>query len=109
MNSHLKHLGPRARQTLLDLISASWRSGDVPREWRRAIIVPIPKAGKHLKKIPSYRPIALTSHIAKIAERVVAARLTHLAATRQLIPPEQVGFREKRGVKDALARLIQKV
>ena len=40
---------------------------------------------------------------------MVAARLTHLAAARQLIPPEQVGFREKRGAEDALARLIQQV
>ena len=108
-NEHLKYLGPRSRQTLLELINASWRAGTVPREWRRAVIIPIPKTGKDLKKISSYRPIALTSHIAKIAERVVAARLTHLAADRRLIPPEQVGFREKRGVEDAIARLIQQV
>ena len=108
-NEHLRHLGPCARQTLLDLINASWRTGVVPQEWRRATIVPIPVAGKDLKKIPSYRPIALTSYVAKIAERVVAARLTHLTASRQLIPPEQVGFREKCGVEDALARLIQQV
>ena len=33
-NEHLKHLGPHARQTLLELINSSWRSGMVPREWR---------------------------------------------------------------------------
>ena len=101
-NEHLKHLGSRARQTLLNLIKASWWTGVVLREWRRATIVPIPKAGKDLKKIPSYRPIALTSHIAKLIERVVAARLTHVTAMRKLVPPEQVGFRENRGVEDAL-------
>ena len=26
-----------------------------------------------------------------------------------MIPPEQVGFREKRGVEDAIARLVQQV
>ena len=108
-NEYLKHLGPRVRQTLLDLLNVSWRTGVVPQEWRRATIVPIPKAGKDLKQISSYRPIALSSHIAKLAERVVAARLTHRTAARKLIPPEQVGFREKRGVEDALARLVQQV
>ena len=43
------------------------------REWHQAAIVPSPKVGKEHKKIASYRPIALASHIAKIAERVVAA------------------------------------
>ena len=108
-NEYLKHLGPRVRQTLLDLLNVSWRTGVVPQEWRRATIVPIPKAGKDLKQISSYRPIALSSHIAKLAEHVVAARLTHRTTACKLIPPEQVGFREKLGVEDALARLVQQV
>ncbi|XP_043212000.1 uncharacterized protein LOC122376264 [Amphibalanus amphitrite] len=108
-NEHVKHLGPRARLALLSLINASWQTGVVPREWRRAVIVPIPKSGKDPRKIGSYRPIALTSHIAKLAGRVIATRLTHLVAERQLVPPEQVGFREKRGVEDVIARLTQQV
>ncbi|KAF0303762.1 putative RNA-directed DNA polymerase from transposon BS [Amphibalanus amphitrite] len=108
-NEHVKHLGPRARHALLSLIKASWQTGAVPREWRRAVIVPIPKSGKDPRKIGSYWPIALTSHIAKLAERVIATRLTHLVAERQLVPPEQVGFREKRGVEDVIARLTQQV
>ena len=108
-NEHLRYLGPVARQTLLDLINASWQRGFVPREWRRAVIVPIPKTGKDPRKIASYRPIALTSHVAKLAERLVATRLTHLAESRHLIPPEQVGFREGRGVEDVVARLTQQV
>ena len=79
------------------------------REWRQAVTVPIPKAGKNLKKVPSYRPIALTSHIAKIAERLVLARLTHLTAERHLLPPEQLGFRKKRSVEDAISRLVKQV
>ncbi|KAF0288070.1 putative RNA-directed DNA polymerase from transposon BS [Amphibalanus amphitrite] len=108
-NEHIKHLGPRAREVLLHLINSSWQSGVVPREWRRAVIVPIPKVGKDPRKIASYRPIALTSHVAKLAERVIATRLSHLAAERNMIPPEQVGFREKRGVEDVVARLTQQV
>ncbi|KAF0312570.1 putative RNA-directed DNA polymerase from transposon BS [Amphibalanus amphitrite] len=108
-NEHLRHLGPVARRALLRLINASWLTGLVPWQWRRAVIVPIPKPGKDQRLIASYRPIALTSHIAKLAERLVATRLNHIIATRSMIPPEQVGFREKRGVEDAIARLTQQV
>ena len=83
----LKHLGPLGRQALLGLINATWRAGRVIRECRQAVIVPIPKAGKDSKKISGYRPISITSHITKIAERVVAARLTHLTEEFHLIPP----------------------
>ena len=108
-NEMLKHLGPVATSALLRVINTSWQEGQVPTEWRRAAICPIPKAGKDKSKIGSYRPIALTSHLAKLAERLILARLNHVAAERGLIPPEQVGFREGRSVEDHLGRLIQQV
>ena len=106
---HLQHLGPRARETLLHLINKTWTSGSIPVDWRRATIIPIPKAGKNPKDVSSYRPIALTSCVAKLAERMVAARLTHLCELQRLIPPEQVGFRRGRAAEDNLARLVQSV
>ena len=71
--------------------------------------MPIPKAGKDPKLVGSHRPIALTSHVAKLAERLVAARLTHLAERDDLVPAEQVGFRRGRSAEENLARLIQTV
>ncbi|KAF0308183.1 LINE-1 reverse transcriptase [Amphibalanus amphitrite] len=57
----IKHLGPVARGALLKAINRSWKTGEVPREWRAATIVPIPKANKDKKLLANYRPIALTS------------------------------------------------
>ena len=106
---HLKHLGPVAKALLLRTINQSWLKGEVPADWRRAVIVLIPKAGKDPKLVGSHRPIALTSHVAKLAERLVAARLTHLAERDDLVPAEQVGFRRGRSAEENLARLIQTV
>ena len=56
-------------------VTTWWRIGHrrpAPKG-RRAVIVPIPKAGKDPKLVGSHRPIALTSHVAKLAERLVAA------------------------------------
>ena len=106
---HLKHLGPTARRVLLHAINQSWLTAAVPSAWRRATIIPIPKAGKNPKLVSSYRPIALTSHVGKLVERMIAARLTHLAERDNLVPAEQVGFRRGRSAEDNLARLVQHV
>ena len=103
------YLGPTSRSTLLRGIDASWREGAVPWEWRRATLCPIAKAGKDKKKSSSYRPIALTSHSSKQTERLILSRLNQAASERELIPPEQVGFREGRSVEDSLGRLVQQV
>ena len=106
---HLAHLGPIARQALLKAINASWLEGTVPTEWRRARIVPIPKAGKDKQLVDSYRPIALTSHLSKLTERLILARLWHLIEREHMVPDEQVGFRAGRSVENNIGRLIQMV
>ena len=70
---------------------------------------PIPKAGKDPEDVSSYRPISLTSHIAKLLERMVAARVTHLLDRNNTIPTAKVGFRRGRSAEENLGRLIQEV
>ena len=101
-DEHLRHLGPAAQDALLLLINRSWSSADVPSAWRRAVIIPIPKAGKDLQEVTSYRPISLTSHVAKLAERMVAARVTHLLERDDVIPAEQIGFRRGHSAEENL-------
>ena len=103
----LRRLGPGAKTVPLRLMNLTWTSGQVPSAWRRASIVPIPKAGKDPKLTSSHRPIALTSHLAKLAERLVAARLAHIAGSDGLVPHEQVGFRRGRSAQENLTRLVQ--
>ena len=104
---HLRHLGPTARRALLHLLNGSWTTLRVPAAWKRATIIPILKHGKNPKLVGSYRPIALTSHLAKLMERLIATRLTHIIDRDRLIPPEQVGFCRGRAADENLARLVQ--
>ncbi|KAF0314117.1 putative RNA-directed DNA polymerase from transposon BS [Amphibalanus amphitrite] len=106
---HLRHLGPTAKAVLLRLINQTWADATIPSAWRRATIIPILKTGKNPQSVTSYRPIALTSHVAKLAERMVGARLSQIAEARNLIPAEQVGFRRGRSVEENLGRLVQTV
>ncbi|GBN89813.1 hypothetical protein AVEN_149829-1 [Araneus ventricosus] len=42
----IEHLGPVGRHSLLDIFNLSWRNGRLPRDWKRAIIIPIKKTRK---------------------------------------------------------------
>ena len=61
----LKHLPDASLLLLLNIFNKIWISGDFPPDWRKAIIIPIPKPGKDPTNPSNYRPIALTSCICK--------------------------------------------
>ena len=50
-------------------------SGDIPKTWKDALIIPIPKPGKGNTDPTNYRPISLTSCICKTFERMINNRL----------------------------------
>ena len=57
-------------EKICDMINTSLEQGKVPKDWKRADIVPIYKNGNRENSL-NYRPISLTSIIAKLCERVV--------------------------------------
>ena len=65
-NEIIKHLGPKAKKILLEIVNKSWKSGQVPQSWREAHMVPIHKKGKDKTNTGSYRPISLTSCVEKL-------------------------------------------
>ena len=71
----LTHLGHKAKQALSDLIDHSLRTGFIPQQLRTATIIPILKPNKEVDNPLSYRPICLTSVLAKLMERIVCRRL----------------------------------
>jgi hypothetical protein len=64
----LKNLGELSRSFMLDTFNKSWRKGVCPQTWKDAVIVPIFKPVKPDGQLESYRPIALTSCLAKVME-----------------------------------------
>uniref|UniRef100_A0A0B7BQI3 Reverse transcriptase domain-containing protein n=1 Tax=Arion vulgaris TaxID=1028688 RepID=A0A0B7BQI3_9EUPU len=64
-----------ARIKLLKIINHSWQKDIVSQIWREAITLLIPKKGKCRTKSSGYRPISLTSCVAKTMERVINNRM----------------------------------
>ncbi|GBO09473.1 putative RNA-directed DNA polymerase from transposon X-element [Araneus ventricosus] len=105
----IEHLGPVGRQSLLDIFNLSWRNGRLPRDWKRAIIIPIKKPGKVAGSPESYKYIALTSVICKIMERMILARLKYFLDLKDLLDGAQYGFRIGHGTPDQVLYMCQKI
>ena len=58
--------------TLVRLFNISLRLGEVPEKWKDAVVIPLHKGGKKPSKDPlSYRPISLTSCVARVLEKAL--------------------------------------
>ncbi len=92
----LKALCPREKSEMLEIFNCSFASGTSPQIWKRAVILLLKKAGKQPGAIVSYRPVSLTSCVAKTMKRMIHNRLYYLAETRGWLCPEHAGFRTSR-------------
>ena len=101
----LKHLPPSSLETLLQVFNHIWTSGTFPPSWRRATVIPIPKPGKDHSNPLNYRPIALTSCLCKLLEKMVNSRLMWKLETDNLLAKQQCGFRKYHSTTDHLIRL----
>lgn len=82
-----------------------WQGNVFPSEWEKAIIVPIPKPGKDHTRPENYRPIALTSTLCKLMEKILNKRLRWYIETNDLLSKFQSGFRQRRSTMDHLVNV----
>ena len=105
----LKHLGPIARKTLLEIFNRSWNKGLVPEVWKTAHLVPVLKKRKDKTNPSSYRPIFLLSCVGRLMERVITRRLTWFLEINNVFSLSQTGYRQHRSTEDQLALLTQDI
>ena len=77
--------------------------GEVPEKLKTSAITPIHKGGSR-KYAKNYRPVALTSHIIKVFEKVIRNKVVRFIESRNLMNPNQHGFRAGHS---CLTQLIQ--
>ena len=108
-NEMLRHLPPPALSALLILFNSLWERGIYPDEWREAIIIPLLKQGKSGLEPLHYRPIALTSSLGKLMEKMVNVRLTWFLERHEVFTNAQCGFRKHRSTIDHILTLDTEV
>ena len=95
----LKEMGREAREFLLNMYNNIWRSGVIPDSWNVGDVVLLLKCAP-ASNIKQYRPITLISCISKLMTRMIAARLSVIEESSNLINETQFGFRKGRGCMD---------
>ncbi|CAM4580634.1 unnamed protein product [Caretta caretta] len=87
----LKELADVIAEPLAIIFENSWRSGEVPDDWKKANVVPIFKKGK-MEDPGNYRPVSLTSVPGKIMEQVLKKSILKHLEERKVIRNSQHGF-----------------
>lgn len=87
------------------LLNSCIKRGIFPRNWKRAIVVPIPKGDKS-KTLGNIRPISLIPAPSKIFERLIYNRVYTYLQGNNLFSAKEAGFRRYYSVHDSLIDLI---
>ena len=109
-----------AVKLLYSICQHIWKTQQWPQDWKRSVIIPIPKKGS-AKECSNYRTIALISHTSKVMLEILQARLQQyvnheLPDFRKLVLEKfknqlktnlkvQAGFRKGRGTRDQIANI----
>ena len=90
-NRVMKECAEEMAPKLQELFRKSIDEGEVPSQWKEAHIIPIHKGGS--KAIMSnYRPVALTSTVCKVLEKLICVAIMSFLTRNNLISQQQHGF-----------------
>ena len=79
-----------------------WKTQQWPHDWKRSILIPIPKKGS-TKECVNHQKITLISHASEVMLKILHARHQHYE--NQEFPDVQAGFRKGRGTRDQIAKI----
>ncbi len=99
----LKYGGDAVVEWMLLICERAWKNGEVPDDWKKAIIVPLHKGKGSRSEFSSYRGISLLSVPRKVYGRILTERLTEV--TEGKVSEEQGGFRKRRGCVDQISAM----
>ena len=101
----ITHAGAALKSWLCGFLSSCLLHLKIPKVWRRALVVTIPKPKNPAEGPKSYRPISLLCVPYKILERLIHARVEQIVDP--LLHREQAGFRRGRSTVDQAVLLTQ--
>lgn len=100
----IKELPNVMKKELLQIFNEIWRSESFPKDWRSYQVLFIDKPGKE-----KVRPIALSSCVGKIMERMVNERLVWWTEKNSQLAKDQNGFRRGRSCAENLCRITSDI
>ncbi|CAB3374421.1 Hypothetical predicted protein [Cloeon dipterum] len=101
----LKNCAEALSSSLCHIFRRSLSTGEIPADWKSAIVTPIHKDGPK-EDVRNYRPISNTSLVGKVLERIVRDELSNFLEAKNVIPANQHGFRARRSCTTLLTGLL---
>lgn len=105
----LKHGGDGLHRAINVLFKICYRHGMMPDSWKHGHVVTIYKGEGDVNDANSYRPITITSVVARAYERVNAPELIECMMRNGIPSLDQFGFTKQRSTHDALYRLLSRI
>ena len=87
----LRELAEMISEPLSIIFDRSWRTGEVPEDWRIASVTSVFKKGKK-EDVGKYRPVSLTSIPGKVMKRLVLDAISKQLEEKKVIRSSQRGF-----------------
>ena len=91
-----------AIKVLHSLCQQIWKTQEWPQDWKRSVLIPIPKKGS-TKECANQRTISFISYASKVMLKIFHARLQHYVNPE--LPDVQTGFGKERGTRDEIANI----
>lgn len=107
-NVLIKHLSDSTVNYLALAFDLLYAAGVCPDFWRLAMLFPINK-GKEVVNALHLRPIALTSNMGKLFEKVINDCLMDYVIEKKLVPKEQYGFLRGKSTVNITTKIAQKL
>ena len=91
---------PALRRRMIDIVVRIWRGGEVPQQWKDAIIMVLHEK-KGRTEFGNYRGISLVAHAGKLL-KIIARHLSEYCERVGILPEEQSDFRPNRSTTDMM-------
>ena len=105
----IKSLPLSGHTGIANLFNGVIRLNYFPRVWKHARIIMIPKPGKNLYSITSYRPISLLPILSKMLEKLILVILQEDLDVMEIIPEHQFGFRRGHGTIEQVHKIVNEI
>ena len=103
--SFFRHLPAHSKLFILQTFNDIFSNHVFPNSWKESIVVALLKPGKARQDPGNYRPIAMSSCLGKLLERMASKRLTYILEHKNLLSKYQCGFRKNHTATDHIIRI----